>query len=89
MSLNRNQRCPLGKDLAPGCPSCQKCKFFVAKESNTCGDYGEDLVECRIDNARSEIEFQVGAHQIADSLYDLSEIIINIVKEKILEKEEG
>ena len=87
MSLNRNQPCPLGKDLAPGCPSCQKCEFFVSKESNTCGDYGEDVVECRIEKARSKIEFHVGSHKIADNLYDLSEIIINIVKEEILEKE--
>ena len=87
MSLTRNRPCPLGKDLAPGCPSCQKCKFFVAKESNTCGDYGDDLVECRIENARADIEFQIGAYKIGGRLDDLSEIIINIVKEEILEKE--
>ena len=30
--LSRNDACPKGEDLAPGSPSCQKCRSFIGKK---------------------------------------------------------
>ena len=45
--LSRQNDCPMGKDLQPGCSICEKCEFFAKSYWYNFGGYGENVVECK------------------------------------------
>jgi len=80
MRLDRWGKCPLGRDLEPGCVNCQKCNYFVDKNS----DY---MTECKLEDLTEKIKWRLDDHCLREPVGVLAKRILQlIVAQGVLEE---
>lgn len=72
MRLSNDDRCPLERDLQPGCKNCQECDYFVDKNEH-------NMVDCKLESLKWKIRYRIEDHCLREPVEVLAKRILQLI----------